>query len=630
VTPFDQVDSFDRVSAIRARLQAFYYRSHHWLILTVILLIAAGLRLHQLGASPLRGDEAFTIRYWTQSLPAVLDSLAGREPHPVPIMLAFGAWKALVGDSEFAMRALPALINLIGIPAMYALGHRLFRDRRIGYVAALAWAINPTQIYHAQDARDYAIWAAFSACALWLLISAVQRGRWLDWALYTIAAVAALYSYFAEASFLLVGTLVVILLSKRLSGQVIRRYRTALLAIGLLSIPWLAQAWAIAHSGYGGTAVAAFVPDLWLHFLPTLTVGEVIPALSGLWPGLAALLAIALLVLTRIGAWRSALCLALAIIIPAVLLTLAATRLAVFRADYLLATAAPLILLLSYILTRTFRVIRRQSQMIGWGLTGLLVIGLSIWPLSAYWQSQKAPDWRALRNYLIAHVQPGDEVIMTTDDPAGGGVDPAFDYYLTGRVAYTTLPGNPDALNATVAELAASHRALWFVPSGNYAGDVDQALRTQLQAISDEGANGWLIREFRTPLLKPDEIDHPLAIQSAYDKLTLRGFSLEQTPAHLTVILYWQPGQATTDTVFIHLIGAINPKTNTPLWTQDDHPPLLSSMRDVYRLDLSGVPAGSYQLQLGLYNSQTGQRRTLFSADQPIGDQAALATISVP
>jgi hypothetical protein len=181
---------------------------------------------------------------------------------------------------------------------------------------------------------------------------------------------------------------------------------------------------------------------------------------------------------------------------------------------------------------------------------------------------------------------------------------------------------------------AARYRAIWFVPSGPYAADLDKTLRANLQLISDEGAGqSFLVREYRAPTLKPEEIEQPYIIHSDSDGFTLRGFSLDQSTAHLTVVLFWQPGSATSDTVFVHLIGRLNPATGTPLWTQDDHPPIppATAPRDVYSLDLSRVPPGTYQLEIGLYDPASGRRRTLTDSNgQVLGDSVMLTKLIIP
>src|SRR5262249_28109260 len=120
----------------------------------------------------------------------------------------------IAGDSEFLARMLPALISLLGIPALYALGHRL-GGRGMGLVAALVWTIHPLEIWHAQDARNYALWAALSAVALWLALRAVEKRRRIDWALYVVAALLAAYLYYLELFTLVVLNLYVFIVYRR-------------------------------------------------------------------------------------------------------------------------------------------------------------------------------------------------------------------------------------------------------------------------------------------------------------------------------------------------------------------------------------------------------------------------------
>ncbi|MHB8628107.1 MAG: glycosyltransferase family 39 protein [Aggregatilineales bacterium] len=609
----------------------FPKRRTNWLLLVGLIILAAALRVYHLDASSLRGDEAFTIRYWAAPIGQVL-ALAGHEPHPLGALLGFGVWKALVGDSEFAMRALPALVNLIGVPALYGLGKRLFRDPQIGYVAAALWTANPSQLWHAQDARDYAVWAALSALAVWLLVCACDRRRRIDWALYGIAAIAALYMYFTEIGFVVVGALYVF--GWQRNSSVRRGFLVTWIGIGVLLIPWLIQAWALAHSNYGGTASAAYLPDLWTQFLPALIIGNVLPALAELWPTLALLLIWCVWALFRRGQGRTALFLGLYVVTPGLLLALAATRAAVWRVDYLLAAATPLLLLLAYGAVSLHRRIAFRVSAIAWMMSGALAVIFVGLPLIAYWGSRKAADWRGLQAYLVAHVHSDDLVLLTTLDPTSGGADPAFDYYYRDRTDFATLPRDGVDSAAYLQTAAARYRAIWFVPSGPYAADLDKILRTNLQLISDEGAGqSFLVREYRAPIFKPEEIEQPRTIHSESDGFTLRGFSLEQSAAHLTVLLFWQPGSTTRDTVFVHLLGRINPATGTPLWTQDDHPPTLpgTAPRDVYSLDLSRVPPGTYQLEIGLYDPASGQRRTLTDGSgQALGDSGPLTKVSIP
>ena len=142
-----------------------------------------------------------------------------------------------------------------------------------------------------------------------------------------------------------------------------------------------------------------------------------------------------------------------------------------------------------------------------------------------------------------------------------------------------------------------------------------------------------LVREYRAWPLKPNEIEHPRVIHNG--ALTLRGYSIEgmqRQSGLLTVLLFWKGTSANPDTVFVHLIGAMNPVTGTPLWTQDDHPPLLASQaaRDVYSLDLTGVAPGDYTVEIGFYDPTNGKRRSLTDQNgESLGESVTLETVHI-
>src|SRR4051812_7206922 len=167
-------------------------------IMIAIIMVGFFLRLFHLTTVPLRGDEAFSVQYWVgQPLSVSLAKTATIEPHPLLTYALFRGWGLVAGTSELAMRILPALIGLLGIPAIYAVG-KLLGSKQIGLVAALIFALHPFEIWHAQDARNYAIWAGMSLVALWLGLRTLDKQRERDWMLYTIAASLAANIFYTE------------------------------------------------------------------------------------------------------------------------------------------------------------------------------------------------------------------------------------------------------------------------------------------------------------------------------------------------------------------------------------------------------------------------------------------------
>ncbi|MCC7208039.1 MAG: hypothetical protein IT323_12085 [Anaerolineae bacterium] len=607
--------------------------------------MAAALRLIGLGAHPLRGDEAFAVRYWAQSPILTLapgDGLAWREPHPLGVYFAFFAWKTFVGDSEFAMRALSALVNLLGVPAMYALGRRLCRDGRIGLAGALLWALAPNLIWHSQDARDYALWAALSAVSLWLFARllvrpAGSRGRRADAALYALATLAALYAFFLEIFVVVVHGLAMTLLRR----ERLRLWLGLMLAVAIGLLPWAGQAAALAGSGYRGALTDATGDSPW-RMAAALLYGETLPGVTegedqSAWLA-AALLGAYLVVFAWMARAHQAAgaLVGLLLVVPLGLLALAAMRMDVFGPRYLIGATPALLLPWAFALVRTWDMLNApgRARRLALAPVALITVALIVpgaASLARYWSADyhKSPDWFGLRDYLAAVVRPDDGLIVSPADAQTGALDPAFEYYYRGPAPYLVLPYPGADTSAHVVQELAARRAVWLVVSGA-SGEVDAALRAQGVLISDEGAGrSFLVRQYRSHAIKAGEIDAPLALTAR--GVRLRGYAISgphRTGAALTVLLFWEGSAPPGLTTFVHLIGPPRPD-GSPLWAQDDHPPAAPG-RDVYRLDLRGVPAGAYRVEIGLYESNTGQRIPLDAeSGTPAGDSVLLATLVV-
>ncbi|MCC6612533.1 MAG: glycosyltransferase family 39 protein [Anaerolineae bacterium] len=470
----------------------------------LVLLLAFWLRIHALDAQPLRGDEAFTVRYWAAPPADVLSHLAWVEPHPFGAFFGFWAWKSLAGQTEFAMRLLPALLNLVGAAAIYALARRLARRtpgtpaRVIGLVAAFLWAINPDLIWHSQDVRNYAPWAGLSALALWLLMRAADKNRRIDWWLYVVVETIALYTFFLEAFMLIVHLLYVILIARRrLRGQVLASFAV----IGLLLIPWLYQAFRLAGSGYGGTGEGSDLVVMATVFIPTLLFGEDLSRLAAALPGAFVtgwLLIYATLwgLLTRRRAASNVL---LLLIVPSILLYLAGTRLDVFRPRYILAITPGLALALAWSLAPwrlskyagPLRILAPAARLAG-ALLLIVTVILSADALLEYFGGdyRKAPDWRALAAYLEANVGPDDALIVTAAD-TNGSFDPTFQYYYDG--AFVVLPRADADIPAEIAALAREHATLYLIDQPSWDQTVRHALDSEATHAEDVQADVFRI-----------------------------------------------------------------------------------------------------------------------------------------
>ncbi|MBL8157651.1 MAG: glycosyltransferase family 39 protein, partial [Anaerolineae bacterium] len=100
-----------------------------------IILLAAGLRLHNLGAQSFWNDEGSSYVQATRSF-AGIASNAARDIHPPGYYWLLALWRLLVGETEFALRALSTFASIISIAFTFALG-----SKRISPIAGLTAAL---------------------------------------------------------------------------------------------------------------------------------------------------------------------------------------------------------------------------------------------------------------------------------------------------------------------------------------------------------------------------------------------------------------------------------------------------------------------------------------------------------
>ena len=147
-------------------------------------LLGFALRLYHLNAVPLRGDEAFTVLHWMREpLAQTLANIATVDPQAPLSYALYRGWALLLGTSENVARLLPALLSVIGIPAMYALGHRL-RGARLGLAGGVPLG-DQSQSNLARAGRPQLrdLGGAQPDC-VWLALRALDKQRRIDWLLY--------------------------------------------------------------------------------------------------------------------------------------------------------------------------------------------------------------------------------------------------------------------------------------------------------------------------------------------------------------------------------------------------------------------------------------------------------------
>ncbi|MCX7651312.1 MAG: hypothetical protein N2200_00380 [Bacteroidia bacterium] len=134
-----------------------------WINLSLVFFLALVVRFHKLGEAPLWTDEIFS---WSAShLPPsriISYLLEGNNPPLWELLLHF--WRRWWGDSEVALRSLPAIFSTLTAAALFCLG-TYSRSSLAGWIAAALWIFSDYGQGVGREARAYALLGFLTALA---------------------------------------------------------------------------------------------------------------------------------------------------------------------------------------------------------------------------------------------------------------------------------------------------------------------------------------------------------------------------------------------------------------------------------------------------------------------------------
>jgi mannosyltransferase len=267
-------------------------------------------------------------------------------------------------------------------------------------------------------------------------------------------------------------------------------------------------------------------------------------------------------------------------------------------------------------------------------------------PLGAYYYDSThfRDDYRGIARTITAAARTGDAIILN----APGQID-VFSYYYQGAAPAYPLPRQrPLDEMDTAANLEAvlhDHSRVWLVLWGVAESDPQRFVETWLDSHAFKSTDRWY-GNARIALYAVPTSDAGMrrTVDASFGAgIRLLGYSLAGEPAAggdvLQLTLFWQPSQTVDQRfkVFAHLLGPGN-----TLWGQRDSEPVGGlrptttwkpgeTIRDNYGLlILPGTPPGDYQIEVGIYSLDTGQRLPIADANgKPLGNRLLLPTIRV-
>lgn len=227
--------------------KTFFSRFQLDLPLAAIIAVGAALRLYRLGAQSFWFDETAEMRVAMRALSQIV---TGREgigvvygPHgmsgdvqPPLTHYVYHFWLKL-GCGEFWVRLLPALLGVLTIYVLYALGRDLL-GRSQGLFAAFLLAVSPFHIWYSQDARPYSFLVLFSLAGMFYFLRALRQGGRTNRLLYVVFMLAAMYSQ-PYAAFVFVAQMAYAALARWREGKVVSPPVVQFASIAVLFLPWV-------------------------------------------------------------------------------------------------------------------------------------------------------------------------------------------------------------------------------------------------------------------------------------------------------------------------------------------------------------------------------------------------------
>jgi len=150
-----------------------------------------------------------------------------------------------LGDSDYFLRSLPALLGVFTVLAVYWLGSEV-GGRGVGRLAGVLAALSSYLVYYSQYLRGYILVALAVGVGAAALFRAVRSGGWGWWVVYALAAIVGLYTHqfglFALAGLGTAG-LGLILGEKSARWPRLYGWAAAHTLIWLAYLPWVGVVW---------------------------------------------------------------------------------------------------------------------------------------------------------------------------------------------------------------------------------------------------------------------------------------------------------------------------------------------------------------------------------------------------
>jgi len=661
------------------------------LTLAAVIVLGLSLRFYRLDGQSLWADEGNSAALAARNL-ATITRDAAHDIHPPLYYYLLHFWVRVFGNGEIALRSLSALTGSALVFVTYLLGRELF-NRRVGLIASFLAAISPFQVYYSQETRMYVSAALWAALAVYFFLrwtrslggadigsqtpaggAGGRASRTLFVALYVLFTSAALYTHYFSFTIPLVANLAYGL--GMVAYRPWRRLKAlsawvgAQLIIVCLYYPWLKLAggqlatWPAISERF---SLSFLLQELLRVFSLGLSVEQKttpVVLIFGLFLLLGALpWQLSLTSTKRLGLSLSlprsqlhSLTIALLyLLVPILAMYVVSLGRPAYDPKLLLLTTPAFHLLLSRGIggewlgeaMQAGQRVRTIARSTVTGVALLFVIGASARPLANYYFDERyaRDDYRGLARYIAAAGHEGDAVILN----APGQID-IFSHYYQDTLPIYPLPGerplDEGKTEGALERIVARHQRLFALFWGTDESDPDRFIEGWLDRETFKALDSWhgnvRLAIYAVPQADmSSQLQHPRQLKLG-DKIAFLGYSLASSEVRagdiLQLTLFWQALEEMEERykVFTHILDGrahivgqrdAEPVGAARLTTTWEKGEIIADNYGV--LVLPATPPGEHQLEIGMYNLETGERLPVLQDEEVPGDHVLLEPIQI-
>ncbi len=170
------------------------FHSRYVQILISLTIVGFILRFYNLGFNSLWLDEATTFNWSKRGFFEIWEISRSADFHP-PLFHWIEHLMLVFGQSEFVLRAAPALLGILTIPVFYLIGKEL-HDKNVGIISAALLTFSYFGIFYSQEAYSYSlVLFVFSLVILFYLL-ALRTDNLTCWVLFGIISAIAFWTHY--------------------------------------------------------------------------------------------------------------------------------------------------------------------------------------------------------------------------------------------------------------------------------------------------------------------------------------------------------------------------------------------------------------------------------------------------